>query len=297
MPPNTTPRPAPSLRALALAALCEPGPGEKVAAVQAMAQRAASVDTDAMAHFVDASAATQARPPPPSPLALPGCPHLPLLVAPDQVPRRSPFTPEGLAALLHAIAHIEFNAINLALDAIWRFSHLPTAYYTDWLQVATEEAEHFGLLQDHLHDLGHAYGNFPAHNGLWEMCVKTEHDATARMALVPRTLEARGLDATPLIQARLRKVGTDNALRAVAILEVILRDEIGHVAVGNRWYSWLCAQQGLDPLVHYRVLARRHQAPRLKPPFNLEARRAAGFSSAELEALNLDLAHAADNRA
>lgn len=282
---------------MALAALCEPSAADKAALLQAMelsaAHAGARVDAAAMTLFVDTSTALQAPPT----LRLPGCPSRPQLVAPDQVPRRSPFTPEGLAALLHAIAHIEFNAINLALDAIWRFAHLPTDYYTDWLQVATEEAKHFGLLQDHLHDLGHAYGDFPAHNGLWEMCVKTEHDATARMALVPRTLEARGLDATPLIQARLRKVGTANALRAVAILEVILRDEIGHVAVGNRWYSWLCAQQGLDPLAHYRVLARRHQAPRLKPPFNLEARQAAGFSHAELEALNLDLAHAADNRA
>jgi uncharacterized ferritin-like protein (DUF455 family) len=217
--------------------------------------------------------------------ALPGRPARPVLIPPMQVPQRSPFTPEGLAALLHAVCHIEFNAINLALDAVWRFAGLPPDYYVDWLRVADEEATHFGLLHEHLQSLGHTYGDFPAHDGLWEMCVKTQHDVTARMALVPRTLEARGLDATPLIQARLRKVGTPAALRAVEILDIILRDEIGHVAVGNRWYAWLCAQQGLEPVSHYRSLARTHSAPRLRPPFNEPARRAAGFSQIELDDL------------
>ena len=138
---------------------------------------------------------------------------------------------------------------------------------------------------DLLQTLGHDYGDFPAHDGLWEMCIKTQDDVTARMALVPRTLEARGLDATPLIQARLRKVNSPAALKAVAILDIILRDEIGHVAVGNHWYGWLCAEQGLEPLAHYRVLARQHAAPRLRPPFNDAARRAAGFSDAELAQL------------
>jgi len=202
-----------------------------------------------------------------------------------QVPHRSPFTPEGLAALVHAVCHIEFNAINLALDAVWRFPGMPPGFYSDWLRVADEEATHFGLLHTHLQTLGYAYGDFPAHDGLWEMCVKTQDDITARMALVPRTLEARGLDATPLIQARLRKVSTPAALRAIEILDVILRDEIGHVAVGNRWYGWLCAQQGLEPLAHYRTLARQHNAPRLRPPFNDVARRAAGFTQEELDAL------------
>jgi uncharacterized ferritin-like protein (DUF455 family) len=217
--------------------------------------------------------------------ALPGRPARPALIPPMQVPQRSPFTPEGLAALVHAVCHIEFNAINLALDAVWRFTGMPTDYYADWLRVADEEATHFALLHTHLQSLGHAYGDFPAHDGLWEMCVKTQHDVTARMALVPRTLEARGLDATPLIQARLRKVGTPAALRAVEILDIILRDEIGHVAVGNRWYGWLCAQQGLEPVSHYRSLARTHNAPRLKPPFNEPARRAAGFSQPEIDDL------------
>lgn len=222
----------------------------------------------------------------PAGCALPGRPESPALVPPMQVPQRSPFTPAGLAAQLHAIAHIEFNAINLALDAVWRFPAMPEDFYRDWLRVADEEATHFSLLREHLQSLDTAYGDFPAHDGLWDMCVKTQHDITARMALVPRTLEARGLDATPLIQARLRKVNTAAALRAVEILELILRDEIGHVAVGNRWYGWLCAQRGLEPLPHYRLLARQHNAPRLRPPFNDRARRAAGFTEPELAELH-----------
>ncbi len=223
--------------------------------------------------------------PNPEPPGLPGRPDLPTLIAPTRVPLRSPFTAEGRAALIHAICHIEFNAINLALDAVWRFSGMPPGFHHDWMRVAFEEAQHFTMLHDHLQTLGHRYGDFPAHDGLWEMCEKTRHDIVARMALVPRTLEARGLDATPLIQARLRTVGTPDALAACALLDIILRDEIGHVSVGNRWYRWLCERDGLDPVAHYRVLAQRHRAPRLRPPFNLPARRQAGFSQQELEDL------------
>ncbi|MCB1997625.1 MAG: ferritin-like domain-containing protein [Burkholderiaceae bacterium] len=216
------------------------------------------------------------------PAPLPGRPARPTLVDPAQVPRRSPFTRDGRAALLHAVAHIEFNAINLALDAVWRFPGLPEAYYRDWLRVAGEEALHFTLVDEHLATLGHAYGDFDAHDGLWTMAQKTAGDLTARMALVPRTLEARGLDATPPMQARLARAGD---ARAVEILAVILRDEVGHVAIGNRWYRWCCAREGLDPVAHYPLLAQRHGAPRLKPPFNLDARRAAGFDEAEIAAL------------
>ncbi|MFY9512976.1 MAG: ferritin-like domain-containing protein, partial [Rubrivivax sp.] len=205
------------------------------------------------------------------------------LVPPAQVPQRSPFTPEGRAALLHAVAHIEFNAINLALDAVWRFAAMPETFYRDWLRVASEEALHFTLLAEHLGTLGHAYGDFDAHDGLWAMTEKTAGDIVARMALVPRTLEARGLDATPPMQARLKKAGDQ---RAVEILDIILRDEVGHVAIGNRWYRWLCERKGLDPEAHYAVLSERHGAPRLKPPFNHAARRAAGFSDAEIAALD-----------
>lgn len=273
----------PTLREQALAALCQPDPTAKAQATHALWQALERLpDAAAREHALAPQAVLSPAPGAP----LPGRPPQPTLVPPMDVPQRSPFTPDGLAALLHAVCHIEFNAINLALDAVWRFDGLPPDFYRDWLRVADEEATHFGLLRQHLQSLGHDYGDFPAHDGLWEMCVKTQHDATARMALVPRTLEARGLDATPLMQARLRKVGTPAALRAVAILDTLLRDEIGHVAVGNRWYGWLCAQQGLEPVAHYRVLARTHNAPRLKPPFNTDARRAAGFSPAEISALN-----------
>ncbi|MFV0680109.1 ferritin-like domain-containing protein [Ottowia sp.] len=221
-----------------------------------------------------------------APPQLPGRPDRPELIAPADVPQRSVHTAEGRAALIHAICHIEFNAINLALDAVWRFAGMPEAFYRDWLRVATEEARHFQLLRQHLRTaLGHDYGDFPAHNGLWAMCEKTSGDITARMALVPRTLEARGLDATPLIQAKLRAVGAPDALVACDILDIILRDEVGHVAIGNHWYGWLCTRQQLNPMAHYRVLARQYQAPRLKPPFNKDARLQAGFSLAELDEL------------
>jgi uncharacterized ferritin-like protein (DUF455 family) len=216
----------------------------------------------------------------------PGIPEKPLLSEPLNVEKRSPFTPEGHAALMHAICHIEFNAVNLALDAIWRFDGMPDQYYLDWAKVAKEEAYHFTLLQNHLKSIGYSYGSFPAHTGLWAMCEKTKDDIVARMALVPRTLEARGLDATPLIQTKLRKVKTSYAVAAVEILDIILRDEIGHVAIGNHWYRWLCQRDGLDPLTHYGVLHTRHTAPRLKPPLNLQARLQAGFTLQEIEFLS-----------
>ena len=220
------------------------------------------------------------------PAALPGRPERPALISPAQVPQRSVHSVEGRAALIHAICHIEFNAINLALDALWRFAGMPHDFYRDWLRVAIEEAQHFSLLHEHLRTrLGHTYGDFAAHDGLWSMCEKTRDDLTARMALVPRTLEARGLDATPLIQSRLRAVGTPDALAACDILDIILRDEIGHVAIGNHWYRWLCARQGLEPVAHYRQLVRQYGAPRLKGPFNTAARQRAGFSAGELAEL------------
>ena len=217
------------------------------------------------------------------PAGLPGRPTRPRLVAPRDLPARSPHTPTGHAALIHSVAHIEFNAINLALDAVWRFAGLPLEYYGDWLRVAREEALHFSLLQAHLQSLGHSYGDFEAHDGLWMMTERTKGDVLARMALVPRLLEARGLDATPPMQARLRRSGDH---RAVEILDIILRDEVGHVAVGNHWFRHLCEVRGLPPLSHFRALAREHGAPRLKPPFNLEARRRAGFVPDELAALD-----------
>ena len=220
-----------------------------------------------------------------APDGLPGRPARPELRSHLDVPKRSPFTTEGLAALLHAVAHIEFNAINLALDAIWRFEGMPADYYLDWLQVAAEEAQHFSLLRTHLQAMGYDYGDFAAHTGLWDMTEKTQNDVLARMALVPRTLEARGLDATPPMQAKLCKVGTPHALAAVAILDIILRDEIGHVGIGNHWYRYLCAQRGLDPITTYALLAQQYSAPFVRGPLNLQARRLAGFDDAELALL------------
>lgn len=213
---------------------------------------------------------------------IPGRPSRPELVSPRELERRPMNTLAGRAALIHALAHIEFNAINLALDAIWRFPDMPREFYADWLQVAAEEALHFSLLNAHLQTIGYAYGDFSAHNSLWEMAEKTRDDVLARMALVPRTLEARGLDATPAVRAKLAQAGDE---AAAAILDIILRDEVGHVAIGNRWFGWLCQQQAAEPLSTYRELARRYKAPVLKGPFNLEARRAAGFTEQELHAL------------
>jgi uncharacterized ferritin-like protein (DUF455 family) len=223
---------------------------------------------------------------------LPGRPILPELVAPRLVERRSMVTVEGRAAMIHALAHIEFNAINLALDVIWRFAGMPQTYYADWLKVAGEEALHFSLLCAHLQTLGFAYGDFKAHDSLWDMAEKTRDDVLARMALVPRTLEARGLDASPPMRAKLVQAGD---IEAAAILDIILRDEIGHVAVGNQWYGWLCAQRGLEPLATYAALAAQYRAPQLRGPFNLDARRAAGFTEAELAALNGQAAIVADS--
>jgi uncharacterized ferritin-like protein (DUF455 family) len=255
------------LRQQCLGLLCLPDAGEKAARTRALATAMPSLTIDARAAIAE-------------PGDLPGRPARPRLVPHTALARRSPFTLEGRAALLHAVAHIEFNAINLALDAVWRFAGMPDDYYRDWLGVASEEALHFGLVREHLRNaLGHDYGDFDAHDGLWTMVERTCHDIVARMALVPRTLEARGLDAAPPMQAKLEKAGD---ARAVEILAVILRDEVGHVAIGNRWFRWLCLRDGLDPLAHYATLAQRHQAPRPRPPFNLDARRRAGFDDDEL---------------
>jgi uncharacterized ferritin-like protein (DUF455 family) len=259
------------LRLAALAALHTAGTDEKVAlALSLHAQEATLIIAHGML----------AEPP-----LIPGRPAKPLLMEHLNVPKRSPYTPDGLAALVHAVCHIEFNAINLALDAAWRFANMPAQYYHDWLRVAAEEATHFGLLVQQLQSMGYQYGDFPAHNGLWEMTEKTKGDVVARMALVPRTLEARGLDATPLMQAKLRKVGSRDALKTVAILDTILHDEVGHVAIGNHWYRWLCARDGLEPLAHFKRLCQQYDAPRMRPPFNEAARRRAGFSDAEMQAL------------
>jgi len=254
------------LRTQALDALAMCQPEEKCAAVAAMSACAAL------------DPATRLSPP----ARLPGRPERPQLVPPAQVPRRAMSTVEGRAALLHALAHIEFNAINLALDIIWRFPGMPDAFYRDWNKVAFEEAEHFSMLDGRLRELGFVYGDFPAHNGLWEMAEKTQQDLLARIALVPRTLEARGLDVSPAIRQRLMQAGDPES---AALLDIILRDEVGHVAIGNAWYRWLCERDGLNLVDTYERLAQQYQAPRLRGPFNLDARRQAGFNEAELQAL------------
>jgi uncharacterized ferritin-like protein (DUF455 family) len=215
-------------------------------------------------------------------ISLPGRPLKPELVLPKLVPKRRMDTPEGRAGLLHSLAHIEFNAMNLALDAIWRFSDMPKEYYKDWLKVAKEEAYHFDLVNEHLRSLGFSYGDFPAHNSLWEMVERTTDSVMARMALVPRTMEARGLDAVPSIRDRFKQI---KEVRAVEILEIILNDEIGHVLIGNRWFNYLCGKEGVSPITAYRELAAKYRAPVLKGPFNIEARKKAGFTTEELSLL------------
>ena len=211
-----------------------------------------------------------------------GRPARPALVHPSQVSRRRLSSPEGRAALLHAVAHIEFNAINLALDAALRFRAMPAPFHRDWLSVARDEARHFRLLTDRLADLDTAYGDLPAHNGLWEMAEKTAHDPLVRMALVPRVLEARGLDVTPGMIERLRQAGDE---RSVDCLEIILEEEVRHVAIGSHWFRYLCAQRGLEPEATFRRLLGEYYADGLRGPFNREARKEAGFTESELAGL------------
>jgi len=212
----------------------------------------------------------------------PGRPPKPELVAPRDLPRRSVQSQEGHAALIHSICHIEYNAINLAWDAVYRFHDMPDNFYTDWMKVANEEAYHFELLSEHLQTLGYRYGDFPAHNGLWEAAVKTAHDPLIRMALVPRVLEARGLDVTPGI---IEKLKSADDLRAVEILDIIHRDEVGHVEIGSRWFSYLCEQRELPMEATFQKLLEEYMQGRIKGPLNRASRLKAGFSEAELDYL------------
>lgn len=212
-------------------------------------------------------------------IADPGRPIKPELVAPKNLLRRRIGSPEGHAALMHAIAHIEFNAINLALDAVYRFQDMPRDYYADWLGVAGEEAYHFQMIREHLFNLGYEYGDLAAHNGLWLTTYETDHDVLVRMAMVPRTLEARGLDVTPDMIKRLRAIGDH---RGVEILKILLRDEIGHVAVGTRWYRYLCGQRGLNPFETFESILTTYFHGDIRGPFNYEARQQAGFSEQEI---------------
>jgi uncharacterized ferritin-like protein (DUF455 family) len=220
---------------------------------------------------------------PPLPPEAARFPERPALVDPRELPRRKLGSREGRVALLHAVAHIEFSAIQLAFDHLYRFREMPRQYYLDWLGVAVEEAGHFELLRGRLADFGADYGDLPAHAGLWGIAQDTAYDVLARMALVPRFMEARGLDVTPGMIAKLRAVGDESSVK---VLERILGDEVGHVALGSRWFRWLCDQRGLEPEDSYFALVERHLQGQARGPFNRELRRLAGFSEAELERLD-----------
>ncbi|HSM68472.1 MAG TPA: ferritin-like domain-containing protein [Xanthomonadales bacterium] len=251
-------------------ALALTNPARKCAAAQALWQAARD---GTLAADVDTPAAA---------IGPPGRPPSPELVEPGAVPRRRLGNPAGRAALVHAIAHIEFNAINLALDAVYRFRDMPDAYYRDWLSVAADEARHYRMLEVRLGAMGHAYGDFPAHDGLWEMAERTAGSCLQRMALVPRVLEARGLDVTPGMMDRLEAAGDQETVR---ILAIILDEEVRHVKIGSRWFRYECERQGLDPDTTFQELLERHFSGQLRGPFNWPARRRAGFSEFELRRL------------
>ena len=221
--------------------------------------------------------------PPLQELAEPGRPEHPRLVPPRALTKRSAKGIKGRMALIHAVAHIEFNAINLAWDAVYRFRNLPEAFYADWIQVAEEEARHFLLLQDRLQTLGGHYGDFPAHDGLWTLARRTAQDPLIRMALIPRVMEAHGLDVTPGMIARLQAAGDADT---AAALRLILSEEIGHVAAGSRWFGYLCRQRNLEPAsTYFALIAEYRVGGGLRCPLNLPDRRRAGFTEAELERL------------
>lgn len=259
--------PARNLFALAQACIDATEPAEKVrlttAAVAAL--HAGELNLDAVSA--------------PQSIGEPGRPPRPVHVDPATVPRRKLGNAEGRAAFLHALAHIEFNAINLAWDAVYRFRDLPREYYFDWARVAGEEAYHFQLLRDRLGELGYDYGSFTAHNGLWETARKTAHDVLVRMALVPRVLEARGLDVTPGMIARLRQAGD---MRSAEILDIILRDEVGHVALGTHWFNYLCMQRAWDQDSTFERLVREYVSGRGPRTIDRPLRAAAGFSEREM---------------
>lgn len=249
-------------------------PTEKCSAVMALGEAFESGSCQAESDF------------PLESIGQPGRPSRPELVDPAKVTRRRLGSAAGRAALVHAVAHIEFNAINLALDAVYRFRGMPRDYYADWVSVAEDEARHFRLLQERLVLMGHSYGDFTAHNGLWDAAIKTADSCLVRMALVPRVLEARGLDVTPGMIDRLTSVGDHET---VAALEIILAEEVRHVAIGTRWFRHCCKEQGLDPLPTFLHLLRNRYDSLPRGPFNLEARYQAGFSREEMEALTAGL--------
>jgi len=220
---------------------------------------------------------------PVTPIGVAGHPPKPELVAPAKLRRRRLGSEAGRAALVHAVTHIEFNAINLALDAVYRFRNMPSQYYLDWMSVAADEARHFQMLSTRLQSMGFKYGDFPAHNGLWEMAQRTADDCLKRMALVPRVLEARGLDVTPGMIARLTTAGDDETVR---ILRIILEEEVRHVEIGSHWFRICCDQRGLEPEETFLSLLKEYFSGSLRGPFNMAARMQAGFTQREMDAIS-----------
>lgn len=215
----------------------------------------------------------------------PGRPARPLLVPPNALKKRSIRSERGRFALLHAIAHIELNAMDLAWDIVARFARedLPRSFFDGWVQVALEEAKHFSLLRERLGELGGDYGDLDAHDGLWEAAQDTRHALHARLAVVPLILEARGLDITPSLLRQIQDVGDEQTAR---IFEIIYRDEQGHVAVGAKWFRFLCHREGLPPVETFQQLVCRHFRGPLKPPFNDAARARAGLTPSFYRALS-----------
>jgi uncharacterized ferritin-like protein (DUF455 family) len=215
------------------------------------------------------------------PIAQVKFPEKPVLLSPRDMPKRKLGTVEGVSAFFHAIAHVEFMAIYLAWDMLYRFRGMPDQFYQDWLRVADEEAQHFELIRIHLQAMHVAYGDLPAHSGLWDHAKDTAEDLLGRLAMVPRCMEARGLDVTPAIIAKFRHLGDD---ASVTLLNRILTDEVGHVERGSYWFKFVCGQQGLEPEAKYRQLIKLYYlGGKPKGPFNREMRIIAGFSNAELD--------------
>ena len=206
----------------------------------------------------------------------PARPDAPALLSPRDVPRRRPGTPEGRIALLHAVAHIELNAVDLHWDIIARFAEvpMPDGFYDDWVKAADEESKHFNLMCDCLEAMGSHYGALPAHAGMWRAAEDTATDFMGRLAVVPMVLEARGLDVTPGMIEVFRRA---DAADAVAALEIIYAEEVAHVAYGSKWFHFLCGRHDLDPKEQFHALVRKYFHGALKPPFNEEKRAEAGI--------------------
>ena len=259
-----------SFQALAEVCLFQPAIEAKLAATRA-AGLALSSGKLVIAPVTDPQPATRVR-----------FPDAPVLVEPRQLPRRSLTQAAGRVAFLHAVAHIEFTAILLAWDMAYRFPGLPDTFYRDWVGVACEEARHFEAVRSRLRSLGADYGDLPAHRGLWELAEQTSDDVLHRLAMVPRFMEARGLDVTPAMIDKLKAV---DDTESVAVLELILREEVGHVALGSRWFDEVARRRGLEPEATYFDLIARYLHGEVRGPFNRSARLQAGFSESELQRL------------